>query len=221
MGHALDVVVFGLGQLSRQAVHQLRHESPHRVVAITVDAAYRTLDASDGCPVVAFDDLHERYPPSQVAMFVPLSYRHLSRTRALKYAQAKARGYGFISLVSPTAKVAGNAEIGENCWIDTGVIVQPYARIGDNCIAYAGSVISHDVELGRHGFVAAGAVIGGDTRIGEHCVLGLNSTVLNGLRVAPRCFIGAGAVLTSHATEPGVYVGVPARRREGDGAPSE
>ena len=208
----MDIVVFGLGQRSRQAWYQLTHDSPHRVVAFTVDQAYRAIDRFEGLPVEPFETVVERFPPGEVAMVVPLSYRDLSRMRVRKFGEAKAKGYAFVSYVSSSARVAGNVEIGENCYIDTGVIVQPYCRIENNCTVAPAAVIAHDTTIGRHGYVAAGAVVGGGVAVGERCVLALNCTVLNGVRVAPRCLIGAGAVLTSDTEEDGVYVGVPARR---------
>ncbi len=208
----MDIVIFGLGQRSRQAWYHFTHDSPHRVVAFTVDAAFRGVDRFEGLPVEPFETVVERLPPGEVAMAVPLSYRELSATRVRKYGEAKAKGYGFVSYVSSTARVAGNVHIGENCYIDAGAIVQPFCRIEDNCTVAPGAVIAHDTTIGRHGYVAAGAVIGGGASIGERCVLALNSTVLNGLRVAPRCLIGAGAVLVADTEQDGVYVGVPARR---------
>lgn len=208
----MDIVVFGLGQRSRQAWYNFTHDSPHRVVAFTVDGAYRSVERFEGLPVEPFETLNERFPPTEVAMSVPLSYRQLSRTRIRKYGEATAKGYRFVSYVSSAARIAGNVEIGENCYIDAGAIVQPFCRIQDNCTIAPGAVITHDTTIGRHGYIAAGAVVGGGAAIGEQCVLALNCTVLNGIRVAPRCLIGAGSVLTADTEEDGVYVGVPARR---------
>jgi len=210
----MDVVVFGTGQMSRLAWHRLTCESPHQVVAFTVDAAWITEASFCGLPVVPFEALDDRFPPDRVAMFVPLSYRDLSRMRIRKYNEAKARGYGFVSVVTSAAGIDPGVEIGENCFIDSTAIIRPFSRIGDNCAVSEGAVISHDVSVGNHCFVSCAAVVGGGASIGEQCVLALNCTVLNGLRVAPRCLIGAGAVLTADTEEDGVYVGIPARRRE-------
>ena len=209
----MDVVVFGTGQISRLAWHRLTQDGPHRVVAFSVDAACITETSFCGLPVVPFEALNDRYPPDRVLMSIPLSYRDLSRIRIQKYNEARARGYGFVSVVASGAGIDPGVEIGENCFIYPCAIIQPFSRIGDNCLVSAGSVISHDVEIGRHCFVSAAAVVGGGASVGEQCVLALNCTVLNGLRVAPRCLIGAGAVLTADTEEDGIYVGIPARRR--------
>lgn len=209
----MDVIVFGIGQLSRLAWYRLTRDGNHRVVAFTVDSAWITGESFNGLPVVPFEALGDRYPPDRVAMFIPLSYRDLSRVRVRKYTEAKARGYGFVSVALSGAGIDSSAEIGENCFIDPTAIIRPFARIGDNCHVSAGAVISHDVTVDRHCFVSAAAVVGGGAFVGEQCVLALNCTVLNGLRVAPRCLVGAGAVLTADTEADGVYVGVPARRR--------
>jgi len=211
----MDVIVFGTGQMSRLAWHRLNRESPHRVVAFTVDAQWITGSSFCGLPVVAFERLAERYPPDRFAMFVPLSYRELSRVRVEKYEAAKARGYRFVSVVTSAAGIDPGVEIGENCFIDTGAIIAPFSRIGDNCAVSEGAVISHDVIVAAHCFVSCAAVVGAGALIGEQCVLALNCTVRDAIRVAPRCLIGAGAVLTADTEPGGIYVGVPARRREG------
>lgn len=209
----MDVIVFGTGQLSTLAWHQFHQEGIHRVAAFTVDTPWIDGDNYNGLPLVPFEELAGRYPPDRFAMFVPLSYRNLSRLRVEKYEAARAMGYGFVSIVPPAVRADPSVEVGENCFIDPAAIILPFARIGANCRVSAGAIISHDVTVERHCFISAAAVIGGGASIGERCVLALNSTVLNGLRVAPRCLVGAGAVLTADTTEGGVYLGVPARRR--------
>lgn len=209
----MDVIVFGTGQLSTLAWHQFHQEGIHRVAAFTVDTPWIDGDNYNGLPLVPFEGLAGLYPPDRFAMFVPLSYRNLSRLRVEKYEAARAMGYGFLSIVPPAVRADPSVEVGEGCFIDPAAIILPFARIGANCRVSAGAIISHDVTVERHCFISAAAVIGGGASIGERCVLALNSTVLNGLRVAPRCLVGAGAVLTADTTEGGVYLGVPARRR--------
>lgn len=209
----MDVVIFGLGQQSSLAWHVYTHDSPHRVVAFAVDAAYRDREALHELPVVAFEDLPSRFPPGAVALSIPQGWRGMNALRIEKMAQARRLGYGFVSYVSSRAVVCAGFEAGENCMIHDGVIVQPFASVGENCILRAGTIVSHHATIGAHSFVAAGAVIAGEATIGERCVLGLGSIVRDGIRVAPRCFIGAGAVVLADTTANGVYTGSPARRR--------
>jgi sugar O-acyltransferase (sialic acid O-acetyltransferase NeuD family) len=210
----MDVVIFGTDQLSSLAWYVLTQDSSHRVVAFTVDASYRGSDTLHGLEVASFEEVQTRFSPEACGMLVPLGWKEMNGLRAEKFAEGKAKGYTLVSYVSSRALVWPDLQIGENCMIHDGVIVQPFARIGDNCNLRSGCNISHHAVIGDHCFIAAQAVVAGSAVIGERCVLGLNSTVRDGVRVAPRCFIGAGAVVTADTEENGVYVGVPAKRRE-------
>ena len=68
----MRVVMFGLGQLSSLAWYCLTHDSPHEIVAFTVDGAYMDRAEFEGLPVVAFEDVENRFPPGDYAMLVPI-----------------------------------------------------------------------------------------------------------------------------------------------------
>jgi len=210
----MNVVIFGLGQLSSLAWYALTHDSPHRVMGFTVDAAYQTVDKLHDLPIAPFESLEERFPPSEFALLVPLGWTRVNGLRAEKYAQGKAKGYPFVSYVSSRALVWPDLRIGDNCLIYEGAIVQPFARIGDDCILRSGCHVSHHAVVADHCFLAAHAVVAGSAVIGERCFLGLNSTIRDGITVAPRCFIAAGALVVADTEDDGVYAGVPAKRRE-------
>jgi UDP-N-acetylbacillosamine N-acetyltransferase len=57
-----------------------------------------------------------------------------------------------------------------------------------------------------------GAKILGTAKIGSRCRIGTNSTILPGIEICDDVVIGAGAVVTKNITEPGTYVGVPAKK---------
>jgi sugar O-acyltransferase (sialic acid O-acetyltransferase NeuD family) len=208
----MDVVIFGVGLLSRLAAFVLAHDSPHRPVAYTVHE--RFLDATEfaGLPVRRFEDLERAYPPEAVAMLAPLGWTRMGGLRADVLASGRSRGYRFASYLSSRAHTWPGFEARENCMVFDGVIVEPFARIGENCIVRAGATLSHDVEIGDHCFVANGATIGGRAAVGAQCFVGAGSTIVNGVRVAPRCFVAAGAVVTTDTQPGGLYRGNPARR---------
>ena len=51
-------------------------------------------------------------------------------------------GYELISYVSSKAIVWPSAEIGDNCLIMEGNIIQPYARVGNDVVMWSGAL--HD-----------------------------------------------------------------------------
>lgn len=208
------IVVFGVGDFSSLAWYVLTHDSDYDVVAFTVDAAYMDKQTHHGLPVVAFENLAETYPPENFALIVPLGPRQLNALRAERYLNAKAMGYSFASYVSSRALTWPDLQIGENCMIYEGVIIQPFARIGDNCILRSGCNISHHAVIENHVFIAAGALVAGGAKIGERCYLGLGATVRDGITIANHCILGAGAVAVEDTIENSLYVGVPAKRRE-------
>lgn len=209
---APEVVVFGLGRLSALAAYVLAHDSPWRPVAFTVHERFASTGALAGLPVVAFERLEQFHPPARCALLVPLGWRRMGGLRADVVREGRSKGYRCISYVSSRALTWPDLDLGDNCMVYEGTVVQPYGRIGEGCIVRSGVTLSHDVVVGDYSFVAAGVVVGGRAVIGEHCVLGLGSTVCTGVRVAPRCFVAAGAVVTSDTLADGIYRGNPARR---------
>jgi len=212
MAASKPVIVFGQSDFASLVWHALTHDSPLTVAAFTVDGAYVRGDRLHDLPVVAFDTVRERFPPTAFQMLVPLGGRGANAFRRDRYLQAKAMGYEFATYVSPRAFVAPAAKIGENCMIFEGAAVQAMAEVGANCIVRTLANISHHVKLGDHGFVAASAVVGGGATIGERCFLGLGAVVRDGVTVAERCVIGAGAVVTRDTEPNGIYTGLPAKR---------
>lgn len=208
----MDVVIFGVGNVSRLAAFVLAQDSPHRPVAFTAHERFISEGEFAGLPVRRFDDIEVAYPPERYAMLAPLGWTKMGQLRADVVAAGWAKGYRFISYVSSSAITWTTFVAGENCMVHGGAIIEPYARVGVNCIIRGGAMLSHDVELGEHCFVAPRALIGGAAKIGANCVIGANSTVVDGVRVAPRCFIAAGAVVTADTQPEGIYRGNPARR---------
>ena len=210
----MKVVIFSLGRMASLAWYVLTHDSKHEVAGFTVDAAYLDRRELHGLPVVPFDHVEERFPPADFGMLLPVGWQDVNGLRMKRYLEAKGRGYAFPTYVSSRAHVWPDLQIGENCMVFEGAVVQPFASIGHNCIIRSGSHVSHHVTVSDHAFLAPGAVIAGGATIGQRCFIGANATVQDGVTVAPRCIVAAGAVVNKDTTEGGRYVGVPAKRRE-------
>lgn len=209
------VVIFGTMRSASLARYCLTHDSPLRVAAFTVDAAYRRGVEHEGLPLVAFEDLESHFRPGDCLMLIPIGYQDLNGLRRARYESAKARGYAFASYVSSRASVWPDLEPGENVLVYEHAIVQPFCSIGSNCIVRSGAHLSHHVHVGDHAFIAAEAVIGGATSIGEQAFVGLGAVVRDRIRVAPRTFIGAGSVVVRETEPDRAYVGNPARALAG------
>jgi sugar O-acyltransferase (sialic acid O-acetyltransferase NeuD family) len=210
----MKVVIFGLGRMASLAWYVLTHDSRDEVTGFTVDADHLDRHELHGLPAVAFEQLEHRFPPDEVALLIPLGWHDVNGLRMRRYLEAKARGYAFTTYISSRAHTWPDLVIGENCMVFEGAIIQPFARVGNNCIIRSGSHVSHHVELSDHSFLAPSAALAGGVTIGERSFIGVNASVRDGVRVAPRCVVAAGAVVITDTIENGIYVGVPAKRRD-------
>jgi sugar O-acyltransferase (sialic acid O-acetyltransferase NeuD family) len=201
------IVVFGAGDIARLAHFYFGSDSDHEVVAFTVDRAYRQSDSFLELPLVNFEELPQRYPPSAFAMFVAVSYAKMNRIRADKYERARALGYALVSYVSSRCTFLTRTPIGDNCFILEDNTVQPFVRIGSNVTLWSGNHIGHDSAIGDHTFISSHVVVSGHVTIGSGCFVGVNATLRNGIAIGDRSLIGAGA-LVMKSTRPGsVYLG--------------
>ena len=202
-----DLIIFGAADIARLAHQYFERDSPHRVVAFTVDTEYRKSDSFCGLPLVDFDTVPDRYPPSRFSMFVALSYARMNRVRAAKYFRAKELGYTLVSYVSSRCSYLTDETAGDNCFILEDNTVQPFVRIGNNVTLWSGNHVGHDSVIEDHCFVTSHVVISGNVRIGSYCFLGVNATLRNSIVLAPETLVGAGAAIMKNTEPKGVYLG--------------
>lgn len=201
-----DIVIFGAGDIARLAHHYFSTDSDHRVVAFTVDAAYKTSDTFCGLPIVAFDQVRSSYPPGRVSMFVALSYARMNEVRAEKYHAAKALGYSLASYISSRCSFLTATPPGDNCFVLEDNTVQPFVTIGSNVTLWSGNHIGHDSTIEDHCFISSHVVVSGHVRIGSHCFVGVNATLRNDVTLGDHTLVGAGALIMKNTRPRSVYV---------------
>jgi sugar O-acyltransferase (sialic acid O-acetyltransferase NeuD family) len=200
------VVLFGNGRFAEMNHFYLSHDSPHEVVAFTVDGSHIQQDELRGCAVVPFEEITQRYPPDEYLMAVPLGLKRVNQLRAEKFEQARAKGYRFVTYVSSRAVMWPGSTIGENCFVYENVVLKPFARLGRDVIVEAGSVVGHHTEIQDHCFLGPNSAVLGESTIESYCIIGANAMVREWVRVASGCIIGAGALITRDTRPGGVYL---------------
>lgn len=123
------------------------------------------------------------------------------------------RGKYFSTLVHPKAVIAENSQIGEGSVVMAGAVINPCTVIGRGAIINTCSSVDHDCIIHDYVHVAVGAHVCGNVEIGNGTWIGAGSTIINNVRICAGCIIGAGAVVIEDIDEPGVYLGVPARKK--------
>jgi sugar O-acyltransferase (sialic acid O-acetyltransferase NeuD family) len=200
------VIIFGAGKIADEAYFYFTNDSPHEIVAFTVDRAYLIAKENHGLPVIPFEEIQEKYPPVDHKMFVAVGYQDLNRFRAQKYAEAKAKNYELVSYISSRAANLGNVKVGDNCFVLEFATIQPCASVGNDVFIWSGNHIGHHATIGDHCYIAGNAVISGNTVIGPNCFVGVSATIGHEVTIGAESFIGAGCLITKNAEPKSVYV---------------
>ena len=118
--------------------------------------------------------------------------------------------------------------IGNDCFIGPFTEIQKNVTIGDRTKVQSHSFICELVNVGSDCFIGHGVMFindlfsgGGpargdkslwkETHIGNYVSIGSNATILP-VTICDNVVIAAGAVVTKNITEPGIYVGNPAKK---------
>lgn len=112
--------------------------------------------------------------------------------------------------VGPFVEIQKDATIGARTKVQSHAFICELVTIGEDCFIGHGVVFINDT-------FAIGGPARGDkshwlsTEIGKRVSIGSNASILP-IRICDDVVIGAGAVVTRDITEPGTYVGNPAKK---------
>ncbi len=207
------IVLFGLRDIASLAHFYLTHDSEHEVVAFAVDRDYLPEDPTfEGKPVVAMDEVVERFSPDDFSFFAPMSERRMNKQRAEVFQSVKGMGYSMISYVSSKATVFPGAVIGENCFILEDNTLQPFTPIGDNVVMWSGNHIGHHGIVKDHVFFTSQVTLSGHCTVEPYCFFGVNSTIRDGVTLGEGTLVAMAACITKDTDAWGVYKGIPAKK---------
>ncbi|WP_248313229.1 acetyltransferase [Bosea sp. F3-2] len=192
-----DIVIFGVGNIAELAAFYLTRDAGRRVAGFTVDAAYLSEPSWNGYPVVAWEEVEQRFPPGSTDVFVAVSYTKLNKFRRDKVAEARAKGYGIASYVSSRATIFEDFVAQPNQFILEDNTIQPFARIGENVTLWSGNHIGHHSAIAEDTFIASHVVVSGGVTIGPRCFIGVNVTIRDHVTIGADCVIGAGSLVLS------------------------
>lgn len=117
-------------------------------------------------------------------------------------------------IISQSAYVERSAQIGDGSFVAPLSYCGINSLVGSGCILNTGSKIDHDVKIGDFSHLGGNSYVAGGVEIGEQVFIGAGCTVIDGIKIASNIIIGAGAVVINDITEPGLYVGTPAKLKK-------
>jgi UDP-N-acetylbacillosamine N-acetyltransferase len=137
-----------------------------------------------------------------------------NRRRQQQVETIRKAGWALATLVSPTATIGAGASIAPGSLIAHHAHIGPRATIGAGAIINTGAAVEHECVVGDYVHVSVNATLAGRSRLGDFVFLGAGATVIDAVTVGSDITVGAGGVVVMTIEEPGIYVGVPARRIE-------
>lgn len=116
------------------------------------------------------------------------------------------------TLIHPEAVIGTDVKIGEGTVVMAGTVISPSSAIGNGVIINTGATVDHDNIIGDYAHISVGAHTAGTVTVGKSTWIGAGAVVSNNLSICDNVMIGAGTVVIRDIKEPGIYVGVPARK---------
>ena len=114
------------------------------------------------------------------------------------------------AFIGPFVEIQKNATIGKRTKIQSHSFICELVTIGEDCFIGHGVMFIND--LFEYNKVANGdKSLWRSTTINDRVLIGSNSTILP-VKICSDVVIGAGTLVNKDITEPGVYIGNPARQ---------
>lgn len=118
-----------------------------------------------------------------------------------------------VALIHPDAVISRRVEIDEGTVVMAGAVINSDVKIGKGCIINTCASVDHDCVIGDYVHVSVGAHVAGTCMIGNRTWIGAGTVVSNNISICDKSIVGIGAAVVKNINVPGVYVGIPARKR--------
>ena len=198
------IIIFGTGELAQRIFYYLQ-DSDDQVVAFCANKSKIDKEELLGLPIITFENIEEKFPPSEFSMFIALAYSEMNKKRTKFFEEAKNKGYELYSYIHPSTKIWDKFEMGENCFILANNVIQPFVKIGDNVLIGSNNLISHNTTIDDNCFITSNVTMGGHITMGKNCFVGLSSTINQRIKIGNECIIGAGTIISKNVNDKEVY----------------
>jgi sugar O-acyltransferase (sialic acid O-acetyltransferase NeuD family) len=190
----MELALYGYGGHAREVAAQI--DQP---ITFFVDGKYLTEETK---PISEFD-------PTKYLIMVAVAD---SKDR-FDMVQRLPKETQFFTFIHPTALIlSDNVQVGVGSFIGANSILTTNIKLGKHAILNRGNQIGHDSEIGDYFSAMPGAIVSGNVKIHDCVYMGTNSSIKEKLSIHSLSTIGMNSCVVKHIKEPGVYVGVPAKK---------
>jgi sugar O-acyltransferase (sialic acid O-acetyltransferase NeuD family) len=207
--------IIGGGDLGIQLAHHASATQEIRAVGFFDDFIKAGTFVS-GLPVLGnigdVQDFHLRGMFDE--LLIAIGYKHLAiRSQLYEHFNGK---IPFAKLIHPNTWIDPTSVIEPGAAVYPGCIVDMYSTVGANSILNVGCIIAHHSIIGPSCFLSPAVKIAGFVRVAASSTLGMGTVVIDNISICSGVRTGAGSVVIDDITEPGLYVGIPAKLKKRD-----
>ena len=204
-----EIILVGAGGHARACIDVIEMSGQFKVAGL-VEKDRTNSPENLGYPVIGTDDDLQTIRKKYDHALITVGQIKSAETREKLFQLLKKMNYTLPLIVSSSAYVSKNAQIGDGTIVMHDAIVNAKAKIGKNCIINNKALIEHDAVIGDHCHIATGAIVNGEVKVGKECLIGSGVVTIQSISIGNNCIVGAGAVVTKNLEEKRVYVGIPA-----------
>lgn len=190
----MPVIILGAGGHARVLVNALQLCSV-KILGITDPDSTLIGQNILGVPVIGTDDELKKYSAEEVQLVNGLGSVGLPIARRRLYETWKKSGFGFATVVHPSAVVAPDVRMGEGTQVMAGAVLQPGAWLGVDVLVNTSASLDHDCHVGDHTHIAPGVTLSGGVVLGTEVHVGTGASIVQGVRIGDSSLIGAGSVV--------------------------
>lgn len=209
-----DIIILGRGGHAKVVIDMIEEGGFYNIIGVT---DVKQNDDTDffGYPILGNDDvLPDFFKKGVRNAAIGIGGFTDNNLRKKIFNLAKSVGFNLPPIIHSSAIISKRATIGEGTIVKRGVIIDTDVTIGVNNILEIGAIVGHESRVGNHTLLSANVMISAYNLIDDESFFAVASTIVSGAKVCTGAIIGAGAVVVNDITEPGLYLGVPAKKRQ-------
>lgn len=201
----MKIVILGTGSFAREVYDWVSH-SGHEVVGF-FSGKMSTLQTLREKPIF--------YNPEEIPKDVFWVVGSGSPF-AMKDMADKVSPYikGASAIVHPSCIIGTKVSIGDGSIVCPGSILTCDIRVGKSVAINLACTLGHDVVIGDYVHLSPNTSLSGYVKVGSCSELGTGVSVVPSIDICEKVVVGAGASVVKNIAVPGVYVGVPAKKRD-------
>ena len=200
-----DVIVIGAGGHAKTVVDTILH-SGDRILGLFSETIEDT--GFHALPVIGTPMDYKKYP--NVYFIIAIG-----NAAARERIASQMIGAYWYTAIHPSAIISPMCtSIGEGTIVSANAVINPFSSVGKHCIINSCSLVEHDNSIGDFAHISVGARCAGGVSVGKSTWVGIGASVRDHISICDHCMIGARAVVVKNITEPGTYVGIPAKKKE-------